>query len=203
MADLNTSDVQAQVPLQPDDYKPRYDGLLRKTEELTLTNRSQAEQLLSKASEIERLTAQLASKEVEKTAAVGERDRKYEEALKSNLAQDAELNDLRGMKAKIKIMKEMGQPQLLQIIDRIPNMADEEVLRGVMKDFSDFANDLVSAREKQLLSGTTPAFGTPPPTKPTPANPAAWEKLLNSLPAGSKDHSEAMDAYWQWTNTQK
>ena len=202
MPDL-TPDVQVLTPPQQDDYKPRYDGLVRKTEQLTLDNRTLNEQLAANASIIEQLRAQLSGKDFEKSAAVGERDRLLAEAVKSKAEQETELKELRGMKTKVKLINEMGQPQLLKIIDRIPNMGDEELLRGVIKDFSDFANDLVSAREKQLLSGTTPAFGTPPPTKPTPANPAAWEKQLNSLPAGSKDHSEAMDAYWQWTNTQK
>src|SRR5512142_2397153 len=57
------------------DWKARYDGLVRKVEELTLTNRSLNDQLAAKTSELEQLRGQLVVKDAEKSTTVGERDK--------------------------------------------------------------------------------------------------------------------------------
>lgn len=140
-------------------WKTRYTGLVRKVEELTLTNRDLTSQLATKTSENEQLKAQLGLKDTEKSVAISERDRQLQAALQSNSGLESELTELRAMKLKLKVMKDLKAPHLLKILDRIPNMTDEEALKTVMSDFNSFAADLVQEREQQLLSGMTPPLG--------------------------------------------
>jgi len=212
MTDGLTPAEQDQTPLQqatpppaqtppgaPEGYieKARFDGLVRKVEELTLANRAATEQLALKTSEIEQLKGQLTVKETEKTVAVGERDKLLQDKVQQLSSMEAELAELRGVKLKLEVAKELGRPELMKIIDRIPNLTDKEALKTVMGDFATFADDLVKEREKQLLAGITPPVSQSA-AKALPASNQAWEAHVNSLPLGSPERTKAMDDYYTW-----
>ncbi|HEY45699.1 MAG TPA: hypothetical protein G4O14_02810 [Anaerolineae bacterium] len=184
----------------PDGFveKGRFDGAIRKIEELTIASRSHAEELKAKDLEIERLTASLSSKDIEKTVAVGERDKNLETALTENQALLTEVQQLRAYKMKVETAREMGRPELIQILDKIPDLADAEVLKSVMADFVKFREDGIKERETALLSGITPP--APPihnaPEKPTTGE--GWSAYVNKFPIGSKERQAAFDEWGDW-----
>jgi hypothetical protein len=184
----------------PEGYieKARYDGLVRKVEELTLDNRKLTDQLAAQSSEIEQLKGQLAIKDTEKTVAVGERDNKIQTVLQENATLQAELTELRGLKLKVKVINDLKRPELLRIADKIPNLQDEEALKIVMQDFAGFADDLVKQREQQLLSGVTPPLGPGNVTPSEPESDRGWQEKINGLPLGSPERQKAMDDYGDW-----
>lgn len=184
----------------PEGYieKARYDGLVRKVEELTLRNRDLEGQLAAQSSEVEQLKGQLAIKDTEKTVAVGERDNKLQTVLQENAALQAELTELRGLKLKVKVINDLKRPELLRIADKIPSLQDEEALKTVMQDFAGFADDLIKQREQQLLSGVTPPLGPGNVTPSEPESERGWLDKINGLPLGSPERQKAMDEYGDW-----
>jgi hypothetical protein len=189
------------APAQPDNWEARYKGSVSKIEELTLANRSYLADQAAKTSEIEQLRAQLGIKDVEKAAAIGERDKQLQATIQTKTAQEQELADLRAFKLKVEVAKEIGQPGLLKILDKLPNMTDREALKGILTDFANFANDAAADREKQLMAGVTPPLGGSAKAVTTPTSAEGWEKHINSLPIGSIDRKQAFDDYWVWAET--
>jgi hypothetical protein len=201
----NTPDQQAPSGQQavgaPENWEARYKGAVRKIEELTLGNRDLTAQLAAKASEIEQLKVQLSTKDVEKTVAVSERDTKLEQFIKESADLQSKLKELAAFQAKVKMAQEINRPELIKIIDRIPAVEDPQVLKGIMEDFTRFADDLVKEREKQIFSGVLPPIGPgSAPQKPTSS--ASWEKHINTLPLGSKERAAAMDEYYDFLASQ-
>jgi hypothetical protein len=208
MADEVTTPVEPQSGTgmsqqQGENWKARYDGLVRKVEELTLANRSLNEQLVAKVSDMEQLRLQLSTKDIEKGVAISERDTRLQTTLQAQTAMEQELAELRSMRIKLNVIKAKNAPQLLSILDRIPAMTDETALGLVVEDFMNFGNAMVQERERQLLSGVTPAMGGALPKKPQPTSTEGWNKFLNSLVPGSSEHNAAMDEYWTWTTQGK
>jgi predicted RNase H-like nuclease (RuvC/YqgF family) len=180
----------------------RYNGLVRKVEELTLTNRSLNEQLVAKSSEIEQLKGELSIKDAEKSTAVGERDTRLNQLLTDNSALQTELKELRGLKLKVEVANELKRPELLKLAERIPALEDKEALTAIMSDFAKFADEAVSAREAQLLSGVTPSMGPGSVTPAEPATPQAWLEKINGMPLGSPERAKALDQYGDWLEKQ-
>jgi hypothetical protein len=196
--------VAPATPQQPGqnqntDWKARYDGLVRKVEELTLSSRSLNDQLAAKSSELEQLRGQLVVKDTEKTVTVGERDKLLQSMTQEKTALESELAELRGLKLKVEAIQDLGRPELLRIAHRIPGMTDKEALKTVLQDFAGFADDLVQAREKQLLAGVTPPLsGAGNSRGVAPASDQEWEQKINSLPLGSRERKQAFDDYYGW-----
>lgn len=180
----------------------RYNGLVKKVEELTLSNRALTEQLTTKASETEQLTGQLAVKDTEKTVAVSERDKALETSMTENQGLQAELTELRALKLKLEVANDLKRPELISILDRLPNLEDKEALTVVANDMLRFADDLVDEREKQLTSGVTPPISPISAAPATPSTPAAWETHINSQVLGSPERAKAADDYGDWLETQ-
>ena len=181
----------------------RYNGLVRKVEELTLANRGLTDQLAQKTSESEQLKGQLAVKDTEKTVAVGERDKQLQTALQRVAELEASERRLKGLELKVKVAKDLNRPELLKIAERIPDLTDEEALKTVMTDFLGFADDMVKQREQQLLAGITPASGPGgSAVNNAPATPKAWEDHINSLPLGSKEREKALMDYGDFLERQ-
>ena len=186
----------------PENWEARYKGAVRKIEELTLANRGLNDQLAAKSLETEQLKVQLSTKDVEKTVAVSERDTKLEQFIKESAAMQSQLKELNAFQAKVKMAQELGRPELIKIIDRIPAVEDPAVLKGIMEDFTRFADDLVKEREKQIFSGITPPVGPGGGGPQKPTSNASWEKQINSLPLGSRERAQAMDDYYTFLETQ-
>jgi chromosome segregation ATPase len=199
----DSSQQQAgQSPAGNTDWKARFDGQVRKIEELTLRARSLEGQLDTKTSEIEQLRAQLSIKDTERTTAVSERDKTIQEMTQSRASIEGELKRLRGLEMKVKVAREMGRPDLMRVLETIPNVTDETALKTVMETFSDYADNAVREREKQLLSGLTPPInGAGTKGTNAPSSEAAWQEHINGLPLGSPERAKAHDDYWNWLVT--
>ena len=197
--DTSTPAEQTNGSQQQVDWEARFKGQVKAIEKLTLENRDLTAQLGSKSSEYEQLSAQLGLKDTEKKAAIDQRDKQLEEVITTKTKLESELDDLRAMKLKIEVANELNSPELLKILDKVPNMTDKEALTNVLKSFSDFAKDAADKRERQLLSGITLADNSTNDTTPAlPDSDAAWEKYLESSPLGSPERGKAMDQYWDW-----
>jgi hypothetical protein len=177
----------------------RFTGMVQKVEQLTLANRGLTDQLALKSSEIEQLKAQLSLKDTEKTVAISERDKQLQSAVQTASAAEAELNTLRALKLKVETAKKLNRPDLLRIIDSIPNLTDGEALETVLKEFAGFADAAATEREKQLLAGSTPGSSSlQTKIASTPANEADWNRHIESLPLGSAERSKAWDDYYKF-----
>lgn len=201
----NTAPQQAaQQPQTPpgEDWKKRYDGSVRKIEELVTTNRQLQADLEAKTSQIEQLQSQLSLKDTEKDVAVRERDKNLQDALATNQEMTGELESLRALKLKLEVAKELNRPELIRIVGNIPDLTDKEALTTVMKDFAGFADDLVKQREAQLLAGVTPPVSPGGTSPSSPQTSEAWTEKINNLPLGSKERSKAMDEYGDWLQKQ-
>jgi hypothetical protein len=181
-------------------WEARYKGLVPTVDKLTARMRDLEAQLAAKTSETEQLHAQLGLKDTEKSAAISERDRQLQEAIQKSTGYETELNELRALRLKLEVAKELGRPDLMKIAERIPNMNDREVLKTVLSDFASFADDAVREREKQLLSGITPTLSAAQATV-TPGLPVSegdWMKFIESKPIGSPDREKAWSDYWSF-----
>lgn len=206
---------QTPVPAQPSPQNPgqppagfveqaRFTGAIQTIERLTLENRTLKDQIANLTSETERLKGEAVQKDTEKTIAVGERDKQLTTLVEADKAKDAELASLRALKLKLDVAKEIGKPEMIKILDTIPNLSDKEVLRTVMGDIAGFAEAAVKEREKQLLAGITP--GIPPMQPGAKVNPASekdWNAHINSLPLGSPERNKAFDDYYEWLQTKQ
>jgi len=191
------------VPDPDTDWEKRYKGSVKMVEQLTIANRDHASQQQLQTSEIERLKADLANKDIERTVAVSERDTNLETALTASAAKDTELAKLRAHKLKVDLAKELGHPELISILDRIPDMEDHEVQKTVMMDFVQFREAGIQEREKALLSGTTPPVSPVISTPATPTTTEGWAAYVEDLPLGSKERTKASDEWFEWTRQQK
>lgn len=185
--------------ISPGNWEARYKGAVAKIEELTLANRNLQTQQQVQASEIERLNTALATKDVEKTVAVGERDKNLENVLTRNQELEVELTQLRAYKLKVETARELGHPELVHILGSIPDIGDAEVLKGVMTDFIKFRQDGIKEREAVLLSGYTPPVPNVQTTQTLPTTAKGWESHLDQLPLGSPERQKAFDQYFEWT----
>lgn len=184
----------------------RYNGLIRKVEELTLTNRDLNAQLVSKASEIEQLKGQLSIKDAEKQAAVGERDRSLNTTLADLSKANEELLTLRSLRAKVNVANKLNRPELVKLAERIPNVTDEQILEGIMQDFARFADDAVKAREQQLMSGISLPIGAGSIGGAGAGQPASkdeWLKRINKAPLGSDERNKLVHDYGDWLEKQQ
>jgi hypothetical protein len=196
--DNDTPDQPSQSG-QQDNWKARYDGLVRKVEQVTLENRALTEQLALSASENERLKAQLSLKDVEKTSAVSERERQIAEIKNAQSQHELELAELRGMKLKLEAIKKIGKPELVKIMDTIPALQDPAAIESVFANLAAFANDAAMEREKQLKAGFTPGLSASAVAASTPGSDAEWEKYIEALPMG-QERKDARNRYWDWAS---
>lgn len=188
------------TPIVPDGYvdQTRFTGAMQKIEALTVANRELTDKLALSVSEVERMTVLLAEKDIEKTVAVGERDKRLETLVTEGTTTNLELEQLRAYKRKVEMAKTLGKPELIQMLDIIPDTQDEEVLKTVMTDIVGFADHQVQAREAQLLSGITPPVSPVDNTTVAPSTTEGWERHVNSLEPGSKEHKIASDQWGDW-----
>ena len=178
--------------------KARYDGLVRKVEELTLANRSLNEDLRVKSSTIEQLNSDITVKDTEKQVAVGERDTRIQTLTEASMKQDAEIARLRALELKLKVVKDMNRSDLVPLLDHIPDMTDEEALITTLNTFADFTDKAVKAREDQLTAGVLPVGGGITNTETSPSTREAWNKEINSLPLGSPARAEKVAEFGAW-----
>ena len=189
---------QVTPPPQGENWEARYKGLVPNVQNLTEQVKTIQAELAAKVSEIERLTGQLGLKDVEKTAAVGERDKTIQELTQTSQSTQTELARLKALELKVKTAIELKKPELIGLLDTIPNVTDPEALKTIMTSIDDYAAMRVRSRETQLLSGTgMPAGGSPVPAA-GPQTQEEWMKAIEKAPLGSKDRAKLMDDYGDW-----
>lgn len=192
---------QAQTPSPPqEDYKPRYDGAVRKIQELTETIKGLQGQLGEKSSVLEQLQVQLSSKDAEMDAVKGQHQTQFS-ALKQDFDQaNAKLSKLEALQLKLEAANELGHPELIRIFDTIPDAQDKTAVKKTMETVINFAASQVKARESELTAGVTPAQGTS--TITMPKSEAEWVQRISAMPENSKERKDAWDAYFEWSKTQ-
>lgn len=189
----------AAPPINLEDYveKKRYDGAIqamnKKHEELTALQG----QLTTQSSEVEQLKTSLSTKDVETQTLLAQRDAQIAEFQKQATENGALAQQLQMQMLKVEVANEIGHPELVKILDTVPNVADKEALTGIMKTIAGFADEQVQAREKQLLAGQTPpvSAANPTPKYPEANNEQGWEQLLASMDPYSKEYQEALTAW--------
>jgi hypothetical protein len=197
MTDDTTLDQQPSSG-QPENWELRFKGQVPVIERLTKANRDKDAQLVNIASELEQLKVQLNTSAIEKDAAVGERDKKLTELIQAKSQAESEIKRLRALEMKVKVAKEIGRPDLLELVEVIPNVEDEEALKTIMKTFEEFADKRVKETEKRILSGVTPT--TSPVVQPpsTPTSLEGWQKYVNEVPYGSPEKQKRMSQWKAW-----
>ena len=190
-------------PKAPDPSEPmvetkRFTGAIQKIETLTTELRAKDQELAALNTQIEHDKMQQAVKAAETQAGYSERDKQLETALLEKTTVETETALLKSKLEKIEIAKELGHPELISIIDTIPTFDDKDLQKKAMEDILGFADNKVKEREKNLLSGITPAVTpTPAPGESLPASNEAWEKQIAAEPESAK-RDKMFDDWWKW-----
>jgi hypothetical protein len=201
--DVDNATVEPETPPQPATTPPepappaeppdgfvetkRFTGAIQKIQTLTEELRDKDQQLAAMNSTIEQLKQQQAVKDAEVQAGYGERDAKLEEALLEKRKIESDAAALKGKLRKVDLAKELGHPELIQIIDTIPTFEDDDLQKKAMEDILSFSESRVKAREESLLAGITP--GAPPvapPQEQRPTTDEGWEKLIAAETSAQK-----------------
>ncbi len=184
-----------------DEYVPkeRFSGAIQKIQSLTEEKNGLVQQLDNKVSEMERLQLALAEKEAGSTTLLGQRDQTIGEL-------NTQISDLQKQLAiseinmrKVEIAKQIGHPELIQILDTIPSVDNEEQLKTIMKNIAEFTTSQVTARERELMAGATPQITSVDNVQtpfPEAGDTKAWEQRLAKLDTGSKEWNDAME-HWR------
>lgn len=200
----NSPDEQAQDASQqqetPEGFikKERYTGAVKKIETLTNSQKEMQSELTEKSSEIEQLSGSLAEMEATVENTKGEYSSEIEELQGKISEKENQISSLQAMKTKVDLLKEMGRPDLLPIVDHLPNVADKDQLKSALNDFASTMDNAVKTREEQLLNGVidTPSGGGEGSKMPQTRE--GWVKHINQLPLGSDERKQATDQYGDW-----
>lgn len=179
-------------------WEARYKGSVTKINQLMERIKDLESQLAARASEVEQLKSQLSIKEVEKDTAIGEHSKKISELAAEIERLKAENSKLNAFRAKVDVIKELQRPELVKIMDKIPDLEDRDALKSVLQDFASFVDEAVKQREEQLLSGIIDRREGVPSKSATPRTQEAWMEYINSLPLGSIERSKALNDYGDW-----
>jgi hypothetical protein len=180
------------------DWKARYQGSSQVINNLTRERDDLKGQLETVTSKFEQLQAQLSLKDTEKTVAVGERDKQINEILEAKSQAEQELARLRALERKVKVANKIGDPNLVTVIDTIPDIEDEGTLEAMMTNLTNWKNQAVKARENQLLEGETPEINPTPESDPLPTTNQGWQQYVEQFELGSKERDNAMNAWKDW-----
>jgi hypothetical protein len=178
--------------------KKRLDGALQKIEELTLEKKALTDRLTALTQSEASLRADLTQKESLWTAQQSEFTTKLTSAEQEKATLATKLSAADALKLKMKIVQELNAPQLYNVLDVVPDSTDEAVLRPALQKLAQFAGAIAQKREQELLSGVTRAEKAPENNLQLPSSDEGWSKYINSLPFGSPEYQQAMDAWHKW-----
>ncbi len=183
---------------EPEGYvkQERYTGAIQKIETLALSQKDLQQQVTDKSSELEQLNSQLAEAEALSNTSLGAKDTSITELQGQITDLTASNAALKSLEVKINTLKELGRPDLLPILEHLPDTADPEKLKEALNAMAGTVDAAVKARSEQLLSGIveTPSVST----SLVPESADGWVKHIESLPLGSKEREAAMDDYGTW-----
>lgn len=196
MSDQAPGNQQADI-----NWEDRYKGASRIINELTASKKTLEDQLAASNALVEQLRVQLSSKDVEKSVSATEYQNQLQKALADVQSMKTELADLRAYKAKLDTAKKLGATHLMPIIDRIPYVDDPVAMETIIKDFSNWGDQLKQEVEKRILAGSVPSLPSTPPTQNLPTTLQEWQSLIASTPTGP-GYEDLMKKFWTWGQSQ-
>ncbi|MCK5308044.1 MAG: hypothetical protein KAJ73_05480 [Zetaproteobacteria bacterium] len=195
-------DPSVQPSGDPEGYvkTERLTGAIQKIQTLTEEAKLRDLEQAALSQKITALEVDLGVKDLEVKTAVGERDTQVEAEKLSKAEAEKKLVDAEQTLRKIEIAKKLKHPELIEIIDTIPNFENDELQEKAMQDIVDFSDIRVKQREEQLLSGVTPSITSTDDN--TPADPASndgWKAKI----AGESDAAKRSAMYDDWYKWQQ
>lgn len=175
----------------------RFTGAIQKIQTLTDDLRTKEQELAALNLTIEQTKNDLAVKDAEKEAGYGERDKQLEAALKEKGDAEISVKSLEGKLRKIDMAKELGHPELINIIDTIPTFEDDDLQKKAMEDIIGFSAAQVKAREESLLAGVTPGVTSVPVEDAKPNSDEAWQKAVDAE-ADPQKRQILFDEWYDW-----
>lgn len=191
---------QAASGFDPDKFveKERFSGAIQKIQSLTSEKDRITAELNAKNSELEQLRVRLAEQDAGSQALVGQRDKNIEELTQKATELERKMKAQELDLQKVKLAREIGRPDLIEILDTIPSVEDPEAMKTIMQNIAGFADTQVKRRETELLSGVTPGVSSvqnAESTLPKPDDATAWEKLLNNMDPYSKEYAQTLQSW--------
>lgn len=186
------------APVGGTDWEARYKGSSRVIDQLTKDKKALEDQLVALTSENEQLKTQLTMKDTEKTVAVGERDKQLQAMIEAKTTTDSELADLRSLKMKVEVARELNDPGLLSIFESIPSVSDKDAMKALMQNISSWGDERVKAREKELLAGVTAPVAQAAPEMALPTTVEGWQKYINEAEYGTEEKAKRLNAFRDW-----
>lgn len=198
----DNSSGQQDSGAQTTDWESRFKGLQRKYNTLMEAKgelEKQLEQAISKIETLEKASNQLS---VEKDSLLKENQTKIDELTQALSEKDQKLSELSQVQLKVKVANELGHPELVQLIDAIPNSDDPEQVKESMQTILGFTKAQIERREQQLTEGLMPGEANEQ-GMPQPTTEEGWLDLIEKYPLGSDEYNNAMEAYFNWTNNRQ
>jgi predicted RNase H-like nuclease (RuvC/YqgF family) len=180
------------------DWESRFKGLQRKYNTLMEADGVKDEQLSKLQAEKERLEKQVDQLSVEKDSLSKDNQTKIDELTSTLTEKEQELAELSQIQLKVEVANDLGHPELLQLIDAVPDTDDRDQVEKAMKSIIGFTKSQVEKREQQLTDGLMPGETSNDRT-PKPETEEGWNDYIESLTLGSDEYNNAMDAYFNWT----
>lgn len=199
---------QASATTQPSGSAPegfveagRLNGALRKIEELTLLNKTLTERMAGLTNEKTTLQADLQQKEGVWNAQQSEFTTKLGSADKTIAELNAQLAKFQSLQLKMKLIGEVGAPQLYSVIDVIPDGTDEAAMKAAIEKLAGFASQIAQSREKELTAGVTTIEQNQGPVLPTTEE--GWKNYVAGFKFGTPEYQKAMEGWHSWVFSQK
>lgn len=201
---------EAETPASPEQQAPsdfdlsnyveksRFTGAIQKIQKQSEDMTALQAEITKKNSELEQLQVRLAEEGAGHQALVGQRDQSIQELHSSRSELENELKQAKLDLQKVAIAREIGRPDLIEILDTIPGVEDPEAMKNIMTNIASFAENQVQKRESELLSGMTPGVTSVANAEtqyPDGQDSDAWQKLLGGLDPYSKEHDQALKAW--------
>ena len=177
------------------DWEARFKGLQRKYNALVETKSELETQLSDLTSTRDGLEKKLDTLSVEKDTLVTDNKRKFDELTERLTEREQELEKLASYQKKVQVARELGHPELIRVLDVVPDTTDEDALKESFKSIIELANDAVRQREDQLAEGISPGAAESDGT-PMPTTEKGWLDYIESLPLGSDERARAYDTWF-------
>jgi chromosome segregation ATPase len=181
------------------DWESRYKGLQRKYNTLVETKGELEGQLSSLTSQREQLEREKDTLSIEKDSLLKNNQSKIDELIATLHEKDGKLSELSKVQLKVQVANELGHPELLQLVNAIPDSDDPEVIKESMKNILGFTKAQIEKREAQLTEGLSPGETTSE-RAPMPSTEQGWLDLIGRQSLGSDDYNKVMDAYFNWAS---
>ena len=194
----STSGQQPAGTQSTENWEDRFKGLQRKFNVLMETKGELEGQLVEQRTKREEIEKQLATLSNEKESLTQTNQQRIEELSAQLQEKEQSLSELSQMQLKVKVANDLGHPELLQLIDTIPNTDDVEKIEGAFKTILGFTESQIKQREVQLTEGLMPGEAASDGS-PMPSTEQGWNDYIDGLPLGSDERSNAMDKYFEWT----